>query len=533
MKRLFTLLMVLSAFAINAQVTQVSGNQFGTWSGEVHLIDDVTVPDGETLIIDAGTTVIADGYFGITVLGTIRANGEENARISFTVADTTGYSNYENPELGGWKGFYAQKPNGMKFEYCDFSYGKNQTYADGGMMWICLASDIEIANCCFHHNMTRRKGGALYAENSTLNIHDCEVYDNLAIACPPDYTWGVGFQFLKCNLDIHDVVFHDNNSETAYGGGMNIDSCNLVLTNSIFYNNNVVNAGGLGIQRCKEYTVKVANMLAYNNSVVHYGGGLAVATSDPELNNLTIVNNYCGGGGGAGMQTAFDASPTLNNCIIWGNHAIHVFNEKDTVEYYNGSQIWLWGMDCRPVFKNGDIQYGFDSIYGKEYLTDENYINMIDANPLFVDELNHDYHLVESSPCVNTGVADITGLYIPSFDLGGGPRICGGRIDMGCYEFGYEDVNEIQIAENDISVYPNPLNSSSLCVVNLGRRSEVTLKLITLDGKELYKQACGTLNAGENKIPLEEIVEKLEKKNNLYLLIIDTQEDKYFNKVIY
>ena len=416
-------------------VTEVSGDQSGTWSGVIHLVGDVVVPDEETLTIQAGTSVISDGYFGITVLGNLYATGAEGARISFTVADTTGYSNYEDAEAGAWQGFYFNKSGAVKLEFCDFSYGKNHDGTDGGMMWISKVSGMEISNCTFHHNTTRRKGAAIFAELSELNIHDCEVYDNIAEAPLGEWTWGVGFQFLKCDLDIHDMVFHDNNSSTAYGGGMNIDSCNMELTNAVFYNNNTVNAAGLGIQRCQKYTVKVSNMLAYNNSVVHYGGGLAIATSNPELNNLTIVNNYCGGGGGAGMQTAFEAAPKLNNCIFWGNHAIHILNNNDTMEYYNGSQIWLWGADCRPVFNNGDVQYGFDSIYGHEYLTSDAYNDMINADPHFINEKQRDYQLLADSPCVNAGVEDVSGLFIPFVDLAGRQRICGGRIDMGCYEY--------------------------------------------------------------------------------------------------
>lgn len=416
-------------------VTEVSGNQSGTWSGIIHIIDNVIVPDGETLTIQAGTSVISDGYFEITVLGNLFALGEGGSRITFTVADTTGYSNYDEAEAGAWKGFYFQKSGNVELRFCDFSYGKTQYGGDGGVMRINRVNEMEIDNCRFHHNTTRRRGGAVFAENSSIHIHDCEVLENQAVACPPDYTWGVGFQFLKCNLNIHDMVFHDNYSESAYGGGMNIDSCDMELKNAVFYNNIAVNAGGLGIQRCKDYTVKVANMLAYNNKVVHYGGGIAMATSDPELNNITIVNNYCGGGGGAGMQMAFNASPVLNNCIIWGNHAIAATANSDTTEYYLGSQIWLWGMDNYPYFKNGVIQYGLDTINCYPELTDEQFVDMIKSDPLFVNEKTRDYQLLAGSPCINTGLADISGLYIPGTDLAGRQRVFGGRIDMGCYEW--------------------------------------------------------------------------------------------------
>ena len=418
----------------SVQATQVSGDQSGTWDGEIRIVGDVVVPDDNTLTINAGTHVVADGYFEILVLGNLWAQGTENARITFTVADTTGYSNCEIAEKGAWSGFRFQKPGQVKLNYCDFSYGKNQDDTDGGMMWISMANGMEIANCRFHHNTTRRRGGAIYAENSSLNIHDCEVYNNIAEAPIGQYTWGVGFQFLKCDLEIHDMVFHHNNSSTAYGGGMNIDSCNMTLKNAVFYDNHVVNAGGLGIQRCKKYTVKVANMLAYDNTTTHYGGGLAMATSDPELNNLTIVHNYCGAGGG-GMQMAFNACPTLNNCIFWDNHGVWEKNINDSVFTYDGSQIWLWGDDNDPMFNNGLVMYGYDFIFGSFHIPEDHYNNMLQDNPLFVNAEQHDYRLQANSPCVNAGTPNVAGLFIPYVDLAGGPRIYNNIIDMGCYEW--------------------------------------------------------------------------------------------------
>lgn len=523
MKKFLLALLVFCAVTMNAQIMEVSGNQSGTWSGEVHIVGDVTVQSNKYLVIEPGTTVISDEYYGITVLGDLLAEGEKNSRITFTVADTTGYSDYENCKKGAWKGIEFIKPGAVNLKYCDFSYGKTDIDGDGGVIRIYLGKSFEISECTFHHNTARRKGGAVYAEDAELYIHDCEVYDNFAIGEIGSYCWGVGFQFLRCNIRMNDMVFHDNYSEVAYGGGMNIDSCNMDLSNAVFYNNIAVNAGGLGIQRCKDYRVRVSNMLAYNNAVLHYGGGLAIATSDPELNNLTVVNNYCGGGGGAGMQNAFDAAPTLNSCIFWGNHAIYSLNDKDTLEYYMGSQIWLWGSDCRPVFNNGIVQYGIDSIVGHEYMTHDEYNNMKDINPLFVNEKEHDYQLATGSPCIDSGLDDITGLFIPGTDLAGGPRVFNDKIDIGCYEWNNIGVNENFAEENTLSVYPNPLNDNAFCVVNLNKKSDVVLHLVSLDGREIYRENVGTFEAGEHQISLGRMVNNLKKENKLYLLRIDNQ----------
>ena len=529
MKKILMIVLLFCAYALNAQFVQVAGNQSGTWSGEVHLVGDVIVPLDETLTIEPGTSVISDGYFGIIVLGSFYAEGDEDAVISFTVADTTGYSDYEHAAAGAWKGLMFSKSRVIRLKYCDLSYGKNEVNTDGGVMYVEKTNDIEISNCKFHDNTTRKRGAAMFAVSSVLNIHDTEVYNNFGLGELGSYCWGIGYQFLKCDVYMHDMVFHDNYSEVAYGAGMNVDSCNMELNNAVFYNNYAVDAGGLGIQRCKDYTVKVSTMLAYNNSVLHYGGGLATATSDPELNNLTIVNNFCRGGGGAGMQMAFDASPTLNNCIFYGNHARVVDMNNDTTEYYLGSQIWVWGSDCYPTFRNGVVQYGLDTINCYPPITEDRYVDMIKSNPMFVDADNRDYHLTQNSPCINTGTADISGLFIPDTDLDGNPRVFNGRIDMGCYEWNNMNVNEVNVDEGVFCVYPNPLNENALCVINLKNRCDVTLKLITLDGKEVYRENCGVMESGKHTIPLDGMMKKIAKENRVYLLGIDNQ----YIKIVY
>ena len=55
MKKIFTVLFMFCAFLMNAQVMQVSGNQSGMWSGEVHVVGDVVVADDSSLVVEPGT----------------------------------------------------------------------------------------------------------------------------------------------------------------------------------------------------------------------------------------------------------------------------------------------------------------------------------------------------------------------------------------------------------------------------------------------------------------------------------------------
>ncbi len=77
----------------------------------------------------------------------------------------------------------------------------------------------------------------------------------------------------------------------------------------------------------------------------------------------------------------------------------------------------------------------------------------IDADPCFVDSDANDYHLLPTSPCIDTG--DPNYLAGPNeTDLDGNPRIIDGRIDMGAYEY-----NPLLSAEVDID--PDTLNLAS------------------------------------------------------------------------
>jgi hypothetical protein len=58
----------------------------------------------------------------------------------------------------------------------------------------------------------------------------------------------------------------------------------------------------------------------------------------------------------------------------------------------------------------------------------------MDADPLFKDAANGDYHLTADSPCVNMGINSAPDL--PARDFEKDPRIMRGTVDIGADEFG-------------------------------------------------------------------------------------------------
>ncbi|MCL1920290.1 MAG: hypothetical protein FWG50_04305 [Kiritimatiellaeota bacterium] len=136
------------------------------------------------------------------------------------------------------------------------------------------------------------------------------------------------------------------------------------------------------------------NCLLTGNTAGDSGG----AADGSELNNCTLSDNTaeCGGGVLGGF---------LFNCIAWGNNSSGEFsNYCDTAIHYT----------CTAPLP----EYG---------------VGNIDANPMFADAPGGNFRLQSGSLCIDAGDNTYATWDI---DLDGNPRIWGGRVDMGAYEFG-------------------------------------------------------------------------------------------------
>jgi hypothetical protein len=129
-------------------------------------------------------------------------------------------------------------------------------------------------------------------------------------------------------------------------------------------------------------------------------------------------------------------------------------------------------------------------------------IGNINANPMFADAANGDYHLLAESPCIDAG--DNTALPpdtldldddgdteepIP-FDLDGSPRISGLAVDMGAYEAinTPEEVLE-HVGETIANLDPEGLNNPNSSNA-LANKINATLAMIE---EGLYEEALDKL----------------------------------------
>lgn len=172
-----------------------------------------------------------------------------------------------------------------------------------------------------------------------------------------------------------------------YGGG----TAYALLNNCKIENNSAANSGG-GTMETTMY-----NCLVISNSAQIFGGGTWLGTTI----NCTVV--YNSGGGVAGGR--------LYSCIVYYND--YNFLSSGAIRYYS---VWNSCVTTPVPSYNGDYY---------EY-------NIITNEPLFVNMAGGDFHLQSNSPCINSG---INAYVTTSTDLDGNPRIVGGTVDIGAYEY--------------------------------------------------------------------------------------------------
>jgi len=333
-------------------------------------------------------------------------------------------------------------------------------------------------NCSFITNSAFNDGGG--ADNSTLI--NCTLTGNQQLNSDSGSGGGAySCTLSNCTLTGNSSAVADFFGNTSGGGGgagsSILYNCELIgnasgncgggafnssLTNCLVISNSVSELGG-GTYNCALENCTLTGNSAHSNG----GGGAAYGT----LNNCTLTENTSvfGGGGGTLGATLIDcklfgnlayagggaAGAILQNCLVVSNSAsLMIDNSPDG---YGGGVYDCVLTNC-TVAGNSSIVGGgtYEStlynciVYSNAAPTNSNYdtsdylvfccttpfptnsANNIASDPLFVNPFADDYHLQSNSPCINSGNnACVT----VTNDLDGNPRIAGGTVDIGAYEY--------------------------------------------------------------------------------------------------
>jgi hypothetical protein len=241
-------------------------------------------------------------------------------------------------------------------------------------------------NCTVTNNNAGAGGGVF---DGTVN--NCVLAGNIA---PLGSGGASGCTLNNCTLS-------NNLSQGASGAGdSTLTNCTLIHNSALFGGAvagctlfNCVLIGNSASEGGAALSSTLNSCLLTGNS-----GGIGAAANDCTLNNCTLAANSAVqvGGGAYGC--------TLNNCIAY-------FNTAPLAPNYDSSSI-LNFCCTTPMPPNGS----------------GNFTN----SPLFVDLAGGNFRLQPDSPCIDAG----NNAYVTTAtDLDGNPRISGGIVDVGAYEF--------------------------------------------------------------------------------------------------
>ena len=288
----------------------------------------------------------------------------------------------------------------------------------GGGMGNGDESSPMVLNCTFSENSAVTAGGGMFGKQSSLTVTDCVFSGNSA-------RYGGGVLNDDSDATFTNCTFTRNTAQED-GGGMECYLSSTTVSNCTFAGNTAQENGG-GVE-CYLSTTTVSNCVFAGNTARYCGGGMDNYLSLPALTNCTFSGNRATGGYGGGMQN-YLSSPALINCTFSLNSAKYgggVYSSSSSSPTLTNCILWGdRGSTSGPEIRGGTPRVTFSCVAGG-FPGQGN----TESDPLFLDAERGTLYPRPSSPCVDTG----TDVGAPAEDILGTPRPQGAGVDMGVYE---------------------------------------------------------------------------------------------------
>ena len=330
----------------------------GTVSGTWSTGGSPYIVTGDILVAD-GTSLVIEPGVNIMFDGWYQFNVKGLLSAIGTASDSIVFT-HNHPD-SVWNGirFDRADPN-CRLEFCKIEYGSCNSNHGGGIY--CNETSLILKNCQISDNScggALESGAGLYGLRSTILIDQCSFLRNKTYG-----SWGAGMRLSICNVHIHDSDFIDNFADSREGGALS----------------------------------------TYRSSVLCYW--------------TRFINNRADYGGDV-LYTSDDSETSFINCLAVQDHSPY----HSTVQAVGLAQVKI----SSSIFSNArvsgiiavDVTYSNIQYSAGDVLEG---IGNINADPLFVDPANNDYHLLAGSSCVDAG---------PPMALHNDWD--GSRNDMGCY----------------------------------------------------------------------------------------------------
>ncbi len=455
MKQVFTILFLLCFAFINASVINIPADQPTIQAG----IDSAV--DADTVLVQPGTYVENVNYNGKNItVASLFLTTQDTVYISQTIIDGNNVTSVVTFESGEdqalLSGFTITNGYGDGLPFLEVLMDPEEAieFVKGGGIH-CYYSGPTLSNLVINNNTARNVGGGIGIVSSNPIIENVQIINNSVLDV--DAIGGGGIAISSGNPIINncEIINNDvgsNQLNMTMGGGIFTlpyigDATIVTISNSTVKGNSAVYGGGLGFF---EGAYNMERLLIFDNTA---DNGSAICLGDPSgmINNpdtlsaiivsSTIANNI----GNDGILGESDCNIDIINSILWENGT----NEINVV--------------------SGEVNVLYSDVLGG--WTGE---GNIDSDPLFIDSINGNYHLTETSPCIDAG--DPISPLDPDGTLA----------DIGAFYFNQlNEINDIEIklSEFKLSNHPNPFNPETNIQFDIKENETGILNIFNIKGQ--------------------------------------------------
>ncbi len=525
--------------------TTVSGNVSGNWEGFYSVSGNITIPQGDSLIIGAGTKIRFLGDYAMIVYGYLACNGAEGDTVLFTSAPAN-----QNQQPNQWQRirFYDAANDNSYLKYTKIEYANDGLYFgwSGALVENCLIQRHQRYGIYFENsyaavikNTTIRNLGddgfhlqASYVSARNVNISDythegayLNNYSKLTISSSVIQTGQSGV-YLENSSNIQaDSCTFTGNTEMAlffhycYSRGK-VTNCTIISNYRGIYlyhvsspqilNNVITQNSWVGIEYYYDCDALIkGNQIISNNygiifnSSSHYcetlitGNLIANNTEDGihknshtgYVTNPTITYNTIAGNGRYGIYLDRPGTEVITNNIIVNNGAWGVCNIT-AVESFENNNVnanasgAIYNLANMPV-----ATWNFVSINPNNNAVCDIYRN-INEDPVFMGTGSEFYHLQAVSKCINGGTStvsdpdgSISDIGAFPFDLGNPHRLYTTGTGDQYVSLAWEPVGNDSLI--DYNVYYR-LSGLKTAYTFFGNTADTAINVTGLTNNELY-----------------------------------------------
>ena len=241
-------------------------------------------------------------------------DGNSTNRTSVEIINSTFEENVSNSTNYGGGALYFTNSNGILTEV---SLKANQSKYNGGAIAAYSASELTISKLQAGENIAQNNGGAIYFNDSFVNIGESNFSKNTANST--EYGGGAIY-FTGSVANLNDIILTENTTSGNGGAIALYSSSNLTASNLNAEQNTSTGNGGV-IYFSKSEAV-ISDSSFKNNTATGVGGVFGVySNTELTINGLVVSGNKANGTGGGVMYATGAAQVSIDGIEATGNSA--------------------------------------------------------------------------------------------------------------------------------------------------------------------------------------------------------------------